>query len=323
MRAVVGERFGGPEVLVAAEWADPVPAAGQVVVEVAAADTLHIETVIRAGGAREFFAVTPPFVLGGAVAGRVSAVGEGVDPELVGRRVAGRTVAFGGYAEKALVAADLVVGVPDGVTLETAAALQHDALTGLALVEPAPVEPGKWVLVTAAAGGMGVLLVQLAKAAGAKVIGAARGGPKLDLVRRSGADGVVDYSEPDWPVRVREATGGAGADVVFDGAGGEIGAEAFELTVPGGWFSGHGAAGGGFAAVDTDRAARAAITQRGIGDVQLGPDDQRRFAAEAMRLAADGTIEPYVGATYQLARAADAHRAIESRTVPGKTLLVP
>src|SRR5262245_10886506 len=167
MRAVLVERFGGPEVLVPAEVPDPVPGPGQVVVDVAVADTLFVEAVIRAGGARDYFDVRPPYVPGGAVAGRVHAVADGVDTGWIGRQVATRTIGFGGYAERAAATAGALIAVPRGVPLTTAAALQHDALTALALTEPAPVREDSWVLVTAAAGGMGVLLVQLAKAAGA------------------------------------------------------------------------------------------------------------------------------------------------------------
>src|SRR5262245_56847643 len=121
MRAVLVERFGGPEVLVPTEVPDPVPGPGQVLVDVAVADTLFLETVIRAGGARGFFDVGPPYVPGGAVAGRVHAVADGVDSGWIGQ-VATRTIDFGGYAERAVAAADGLVAVPEGVPLTTAAA---------------------------------------------------------------------------------------------------------------------------------------------------------------------------------------------------------
>ena len=113
--------------------------------------------------------------------------------------------------------------MPDGLGLSEAAALIHDGVTALGPFEGVRIEPGERVLITAAGGGLGLLLVQLARAAGGRVIGAARGDRKLDLIRESGAEVAVDYSEPGWAGRVREATGGAGLDVVFDGAGGDIG----------------------------------------------------------------------------------------------------
>lgn len=322
MRAIRVERFGGPEVLEYVEVPDPVPGPGQVLIEVAAADTLFVETVIRSGGAREFFDFRPPYIPGGAVSGKVRATGEGVYHGLVGRRVASRT-STGAYAELAVADAGVLLEVPDGVPLTSAAALMHDGVTALALAEPAPLDDGQRVLVTAAAGGLGLLLLQLAKASGAEVIGAARGRRKLDRVSRTAADLAVDYSDPGWTKLVREAMGGAGVDVVFDGAGGDIGLAAFDLTVPGGWFSAHGAPNDGFATVDPGVAARAGITVRGITDVQLPPDRAKALARRALDLAADGDLTPFVGQTYPLDRAAAAHEAIESRTALGKTLLMP
>ncbi len=318
---MVVERFGGPEVLVLAEVPDPVPSPDQVVVDVSVADTIFVETTIRRGDAGEHFDITPPYVPGGAVAGRVSAVGNRVDSDWIGKEVATLTGGSGGYADRVVAAGDGLVAVPAGVSPTAAAALQHDGLTALALTEPAPLRPGGWVLVTAAAGGMGLLLIQLARAAGARVIGAARGRRKLDLVTSVGAELAVDYSQTGWTELVRQATG-RGVDVVFDGAGGDIGQAAFDLTRPGGWFSAHGAPNGGFAAVDIDRAKRNGVTVRGIQDVWFDPVEQRRFRAKALRLAANGMLAPHIGQTYPLDRAADAHRAIESRTVLGKTLLL-
>src|SRR5882724_7314317 len=237
MRVVQVRRFGGPEVLVPGEAPDPVAGAGQVVVDVTAADVLFVETQIRRGWGGEYFAVEPPYVPGDGVAGQVISVGEGMDPGWIGRRVVSRTGERGGYAEQALVAADGLIPVPDGLGLPEAAALLHDGNTALILAEKAEIQPGEWVLVLPAAGGLGILLVQLAHAAGARVIGAARGKRKLDLARELGADVVVDYSEPGWVEGVRQASGGRGADLVFDGVGGEIGGAAFEVTAPGGRFS--------------------------------------------------------------------------------------
>jgi NADPH:quinone reductase len=315
MRAIQVERFGGPEVLVAADLPDPVAGPGQVVVGVSAADVGFVETQIRAGGFGEHFAVTPPYVPGHGVAGQVISVGEGVDAERLGRRVAGYTGdkgGRGGYAERAVVRAGELVTVPDGLGLREAAALLHDGVTALRVIEVTGVRAGEHLLVTAAGGGMGILLVQLAHAAGAHVIGAARGRRKLDLVREQGADVVVDYSEP----------GGAGADVVFDGAGGEIGRAAFEVTAHGGRFSAHGAPSGGFAVPDPDERERRGVTVRGIEHLQLAPDDMRRMLARALSEAAAGRMRPVIGQTFPLERAADAHRAIEARAVVGRTLLL-
>jgi NADPH:quinone reductase len=325
MRVIQVERFGGPEVLVAAETPDPVAGPGQVVVGVSAADIGFVETQIRAGGFGDHFAVTLPYVPGHGVAGQVISVGEGVDAGWVGRRVAGYTGAQGGrggYAEQAALPADDLVPVPDGLGLREAAALLHDGVTALRVIEVTGVRDGEHVLVTAAAGGMGVLLVQLAHAAGAHVVGAARGKRKLDLVGEQGADVVVDYSEPGWTSLVREATGGTGADVVFDGAGGEIGQAAFAVTADGGRFSAHGAPSGGFAVLDPGERERRGVTVRGIEHLQLAPDDMRRMLARALSEAVAGRMRPVIGQTFPLERAADAHTAIEARAVVGRTLLL-
>jgi NADPH2:quinone reductase len=322
MRVVEATQFGGPEVLVATEVPDPVAGPGQVVVEVSAADTLFVETEIRRGNGGEYFPVTPPYVPGGGVAGRVRSAGEGVDTGWLGRPVVTYLSDMGGYAEQVVAAADGLVPVPDGVGLREAAALLHDGNTALGLMEATGANAGEWVLVTAAGGGLGILLVQLAHAAGARVVGAARGKRKLDLVREQGADEVVDYSEDGWAERVRELTGGRGVDVVFDGAGGQIGPTALEVTARGGRFSAHGSASGDFALIDPQEAERRGVTVRGIEQVQgIGPEARRRVE-QALAEAAAGRIRPVIGQTFPLGRAADAHTAIEERAVIGKTLLL-
>ncbi|MBC6460626.1 zinc-binding dehydrogenase [Actinomadura sp. HBU206391] len=322
MWAIQATRFGDPEVLAIREMPDPVAGPGQGVVEVSVADVLFVETQIRRGLAREYFTVEPPYVPGSAVAGQVISVGESVDPGWVGRRVAAHTGGGGGYAERVAVPADGLIPVPDGLGVREAAALLHDGPTALGVFEEARIRPGESVLVTAAAGGMGVLLVQLAHTAGARVTAAARGKQKLDVAREMGAVSVVDYSRPGWPERVREACGGGGPDVVFDGAGGQIGGAAFEITAPGGRFSAHGAPSGGFAEFDPREAERRGVTVRGIEDVRFAPAKVKRLAARALAEAAAGRMRPVIGQTFPLARAADAHAAMEARDVVGKTLLL-
>jgi NADPH2:quinone reductase len=191
----------------------------------------------------------------------------------------------------------------------------------MGLIEQAGLRGEEWVLALGAGGGLGSLLVQLAHGAGARVIAAARGEKKLDLARELEADELVDYSQADWTERIVVITGGAGADVVFDGVGGEIGKVAFEVTARGGQFSAHGAPSGDFASIDREEAALRTISVRGIEQVQFGPEDARRFTEEAMSEAAAGRIRPVIGEIFPLERADDAHRAIEARGVVGKTLL--
>jgi NADPH:quinone reductase len=322
MRVVRAAEFGGPEVLVPGKAPEPAAGPDQVVVEVSVAPVLFLDTQIRSGLARAWFPVTLPYVPGRGVAGVVRSVGAGVKARWVGRRVAADTAEGGGYLEQAVVGAADLIAVPDGLGMAEAAALLHDGRTAVSLIDQAHLRAGERVLVLGAAGGLGSLLVQLAHGAGAHVIGAARGKRKLDLAEELGADAVVDYSQPGWAEQVLADTGGAGADMVFDGVGGEIGRAAFEVTTRGGQISAHGTPGGGFASIDPGEARRRDITVRGIEHVQFAPADAMRLTVRAMSEAAAGRIRPIIGQTFPLERAADAHRMIEARDVIGKTLLV-
>ncbi|MFF5174613.1 zinc-binding dehydrogenase [Micromonospora sp. NPDC000089] len=317
MRAIEVDRFGGPEVLRLVEGPAGPPGAGEALVDVAAVDVIWVETAIRSGAMTDWFPQRPPYRPGGGVSGTVAEVGAGVDPAWVGRRMVTRA---GGYADQVLVPVDSLVPVPDGAALPDAAAVTRDGVTAYGLMELLEAGPRDRVLVTAAAGGMGALLVQLARAAGATVVGAARGAAKLDAVRRLGADVAVDYSAPDWTDPVRAALGGV--DVVLDGAGGSYGREALDLLVPGGRFSAHGRPAGDFAAPDPDAARLRGITTLGIRDVRYAPEQAHRQLVRAVDALAAGTITPLIGRTFPLERAADAHRAIEQRTVVGKALLI-
>uniref|UniRef100_UPI00157C9702 zinc-binding dehydrogenase n=1 Tax=Nocardiopsis dassonvillei TaxID=2014 RepID=UPI00157C9702 len=155
------------------------------------------------------------------------------------------------------------------------------------------------------------------------VIGAARGGAKLALVRELGAQETVDYSEPGWPERVRALTGGTGVDVVLDGAGGALGAEAFGTLADGGRFVGYGSAGGSFTEVDTEEAGRRGIEVLGLFDLKQADGDRQDALRMVLEMARMGRITPHVGLALPLERAAEAHAALERRAVPGKALLVP
>ncbi|GAA3530424.1 zinc-binding dehydrogenase [Nonomuraea rosea] len=324
MRVIQATRFGGPEVLSPAGAPDPVAGPGQVVIRVAASDVLSVDLMIRTGAGAGFFPIEPPYVPGNGVAGQVIATGDGVDPAWTGRTVAAHTGGsggWGGYAEQAAVPAEALIPVPGELGAREAAALLHDGVTALGLIERIGIEPGDHVLVTAAGGGMGLLLVQLAKAAGAHVIGAARGRRKLDAVEEAGADAAIDYAEPGWAGRVRELTGGRGADLVFDGAGGRLGSVAFGVTADGGRFSAHGMS-AGFPDLDKAEAERRGITIRGMEDGPFSPADFLRLAGQAFAQAAAGTLRPVIGQTFPLDRAADAHAAMEARQTLGKSLLI-
>jgi NADPH2:quinone reductase len=326
MRVAEVTRFGPPEVLVTRDRPDPLPGPREVVIDVAAADTLWVETLIRSGAGQDVWPMRPPYVPGGAVAGHISVLGDGVDPGLSGRAVVAhvrtRGHAEGGYAEKVVVPVDAPVDVPDGLPLTAAAALLHDGPTALALFGLTAIGASDTVLVIGASGGLGIVSLQLARVRAKRVVATARGVAKLDRVRLLGPDAVVDTEAPDWVARARDALGG-GADVVLDNIGGEIGEAAFPLLEPGGRFSAHGTPSGRFARIDPREAERRGVRLFGIGDVQLPDDQRRRYTAEALAEAGAGTLAPVVGQSFPLDQAAAAHAAIEARTVFGTTLLLP
>ncbi|AYF77996.1 NADPH:quinone reductase [Nocardia yunnanensis] len=327
MRVVEAKQFGGPEVLTVTEAPDPAPGPGEVVVRVAAADVMFLDTTLRSGVASQWFAVEPPFVPGGAIAGTVAAVGSDVDPAWIGRRVATATAAsgigsglpIGGYAELALAKAETLAEIPEALDVVRAAALVHDGRTALAIVDRAPIPSGQWVLITAAGGGLGTLFIQLARAAGARVVAAARGAAKLALAQRLGADLVIDYSHPDWVEQVRAHTGGV--HLVLDGAGGEIGGAALAALESGGVFVAYGTSAGGFAAVDPEGAAAQGITVVPLFDIATPDTDWLALHERAQTAAAAGRLEVVVGQTFPLSEAAAAHAAIEARSAVGRTIL--
>ncbi|HEY6481004.1 MAG TPA: zinc-binding dehydrogenase [Streptosporangiaceae bacterium] len=307
MRAVVIREFGPPGVLRLADVAEPAPGPGEVVVDVGLVSVTFVETQVRAGRPPNP-AMLPvlPAILGNGVGGTVA-----------GRRVVASLGGTGGYAERAVAPAGQLLEVPDGVPLRDAVALLADGRTAMALIELAAPRAGDTVVVEAAAGGVGTLLVQLARNAGARVVALAGSDAKLAVARELGADVAVSYAQAGWEQRVRDAAGDV--DVVFDGVGGSIGSAAFGLLRPGGRFCPFGMASGGFAPVPPDLAAarRVSVLRGGI------PDAARRTALtrEALAQAAAGRIRPVIGQEHDLARADAAHAAIEARATTGKTLL--
>lgn len=312
MRAVWLGKFGGPEVLVAGDAPDPVPGEGRALVEVEFANITFVETQMRSGTGPSPVRWEPPVIPGNGVGGVVAAVGDGVDGALVGRRVVSGTGGTGGYAEKAAVDAKGLFEVPDGLALDDAVALLADGRTATMMTRAARIHEGERVLVEAAAGGVGTLLVQLAKARGAAVVAAARGARKTELAVRLGADEAVDYGEPGWAEKAGQV------DVVFDGVGGDVAREAFGLLRKGGRMVSFGLASGEWASISEEDAK-----ERGVALVRPAatPEELREFTEHALREAAAGRLKPVVGQRFPLDRAADAHAAIESRGTVGKTLL--
>lgn len=306
--------FGGPEVLVEEDTPDPVAGPGQALIEVAFANITFVETQLRAGGGP--WAASLPMIPGNGVGGVIKAVGADVDRRLIGMQVVSATGGSGGYAERVAVNAGGVFEVPDGLALDDAVALLADGRTAMMLIHATRPRAGERVLVEAAAGGVGTLLVQLARAAGARVIAAVGGARKGEVARGLGADVVIDYREPGWTRELKAAVGGV--DLVFDGVGGSIGRSAFDQLDRGGRMLSFGLASGEWAGISEESA-----TDRGVTLIhpRATPEQLRGFVGSALAEAAAGRLRPVIGQRFPLARACDAHAVIESRTTVGKTLL--
>ncbi|HEV7578796.1 MAG TPA: zinc-binding dehydrogenase [Mycobacterium sp.] len=319
MRAVVIHEFGPPSVLVASEVEDLALAAGQVLIDVEVANITFVETQLRAGKPpHPSMLPRLPVILGNGVGGLVLSTGAEVDPSLIGQRVVSSLRGTGGYAERAVADSAGLVAIPLDLTTADAVALLADGRTAMLLASETAIRPGETVLVEAAAGGVGSLLVQLASGAGAHVIGAAGGERKLAVARELGARTLVNYLDPLWTLRLHEQV--ERVDVVFDGVGGAIGRAAFELLGHGGRFVPFGMASGAFAPVsDGDAEARGVTLHRNLART---PDELRAFVQAALNEAVAGRLRPLIGQTFPLEHAADAHLAIEQRTTIGKTLLL-
>ena len=316
---MVISEFGPPNVLQPTEVPEPVPGPGDVLIDVEVVNITFVETQLRAGKSPNP-AMLPqlPAIPGNGVGGTVLAVGEGVDPVLVGRRVVSSTGGTGAYAERVAVDAAGLIEVPGELELADAVALLADGRTAMLLMRGAEVRTDETVLVEAAAGGVGSLLVQLCRNAGAQVVAAAGGGRKLELASELGAGLTVDYTEPDWTQAIKAQLGGV--DVAFDGVGGEIGRAAFDLVRPAGRFSVFGLASGQFTEIPDEEAARRGISV--IRGSRVAPEEMLELTRAALAEAAAGRLRPVVGQTFPLDRAADAHAAIEARATIGKTLLL-
>jgi len=315
MHAIRHHAFGPAEVLQLEELPDLTPAAGHLRIAVEAAGVHLLDTSIRAGEA--FGAGEPPelpVVPGREVAGVVDAVGPGVDRDWVGRRVVAHLgFAGGGYADQAVVDATRAHRLPDHLDAPTAVAAIGTGRTAAAILEYAAIAPDDVVAVTSAAGGLGVLLVQGVRAAGAAAIGVAGGPDKVAVAAVHGADPALDRRTPGWA----DALGVHGPlTVVLDGVGGDVGRTLYERLAPGGRLVRYGWASGVQNAYDDPA--------RPVVDV-LGPPILSRiaeFERAALDAAADGSRVPYVGTTFPLADAAAAHRALEAGATTGKVVLL-
>jgi NADPH2:quinone reductase len=327
MRAIRLHAFGPAENLRYEEVGDPVPGSGQARIAVGAAGLHVIDTVIRSGRRQGPLPLPElPAIPGREVAGVVDALGSGVDPGLLGRRVVAHLgAASGGYAELAVRDVGELHAIPDGLADDAAVAMIGTGRTAMGILEVARLDAGDVALVTAAAGGLGSLLVQAARNAGATVVGAAGGEAKVACVTELGATIAVDYTAVDWAATVREALDGREVTVALDGVGGELGRGALELLGPGGRLILFGFASGEPTPLTAgDLYARGLTASAAIGPrILRRPGGMRALEEQALAAAASGQLTPLVGQRFPLAEAAAAHAAIENRATVGKTVLVP
>ncbi|MFF1464241.1 zinc-binding dehydrogenase [Streptomyces sp. NPDC058330] len=333
MHAVRLHAFGPAENLTYERTDDPVPGPGQVRIAVAAAGVHLLDAALREGAAGPYPAPTElPTIPGREVAGTVESLGEGTDPGWLGRRVVAHIgMAPGGYAELTVTDADKLHPVPDGLDEAEAVAMIGTGRTALGILQFTELGPDSVAVVPAAAGGIGTLIVQYAKNAGATVIGLAGGPAKVARVTGNGADLAVDYTRPDWhrEVRAHLDTLGRDATVVYDSVGGDTARAAVDLLGKGGlhivfgWSSQGIRDGEGLSFTEEELAARG-ITSRGV----LGPvmiekaGGLRALESRALAEAASGRLRPAVQ-RYPLAEAAAAHHALETRGTTGKVVLIP
>ena len=322
MRVVVGERLGGPDVLRVTEREAPRPGLGEVVVEVAAAGVNYMDIYQREGVGN--YRPEPPFVPGAEGAGTVAAVGEGVRGLAIGDRVAWAGQGSS-YAEQVSLPARRVVPVPDGVSLQVAAAAILQGMTAHYLCASTySVREGDFAVVHAAAGGVGLLLTQMVKRRGGIVVATTSGGEKAVLALRAGADHVTHYD--GLGDMIDEVTGGAGAHVVYDGVGRDTFDDSLAALRPRGMMVLYGAASGQVPPVDPQRLNSGGslfLTRPTLAHYIADVEELRWRAGEVFDWIAKGELDVRVGGTYPLADAARAQEDLAGRRTTGKLLLLP
>ena len=316
------DRTGGPEVLEWRELPDPTPAAGQVVVEVAAAGLNFIDTYQRSG----LYPVALPYTLGLEGAGTVVAVGEGVSSLAVGDRVAWPAAA-GSYAELVAVPADRVVAVPEMVGLDVACAAQLQGMTAHYLAtDTYPLTSGSRCLVHAGAGGTGLLLIQIAKRLGAEVFTTVGSPDKAELASAAGADHVILYRDVDFAEAITAIAGPRPLDVVYDGVGASVFDQSLTLLRKRGTMATFGNASGPVPPVSPlvlSANGSLFLTRPTLFDYIVERSELERRAADLFGWIESGDLGVRIGAKYDLEDAAEAHRGLEARQTTGKVLLIP
>ncbi|MDB6009950.1 MAG: Alcohol dehydrogenase zinc-binding domain protein [Gammaproteobacteria bacterium] len=320
MQAIRLLNVGGPEVMTLREVPTPVPAAGQVLINIAAGGVNFIDLYVREGR----YGNQPPFTPGQEAAGTVAAVGEGVTTVKTGDRVAWCSV-LGTYAQFALAPADRVVPIPGGVSFEQAAAVMLQGMTAHYLAHTAyTIRPGDEILIHAGAGGVGLLLTQVAKSLGARVLVTVSSEGKGALCRDAGADEVILYTGVDFATEVQRLTAGRGLAVVYDAVGKTTFDNSLLSLKSRGTLVLYGSASGPVPPFDPERLAKKALylTRPLLGAYTATRSELLTRAADILNAVMNGDLRVRVERTYPLAEAAQAHRDLESRKTTGKLLLV-
>ncbi|HKS24949.1 MAG TPA: quinone oxidoreductase [Thermoanaerobaculia bacterium] len=319
MKAIRIEKTGGPEVLTLADVAVPEPKPNEAVVQIAASGVNFIDVYFREGR----YPVQLPVTLGQEGAGVVTAAGAEVRNVKIGDRVAYASVQ-GSYAEYAAVPAERLVIVPEGIELETAAALMLQGMTAHYLTHSTwPLRAGETAIVHAAAGGVGLLLVQLAKAIGARVIGTAGSQEKAQLARDAGADEMIVYTESDFESEAKRLAPG-GVDVIYDGVGKSTFDADLNLLRPRGLVALFGASSGAVPPFDPIKLSQKGslyLTRPTLGHYIAKREELEQRAGDLFAMVRDGKLKVRIHHEYALADAAQAHRDLEGRRTTGKLLL--
>lgn len=317
------EQTGGPEVIQWHEVDLPAPGPGQVLIRHEAVGLNFIDTYLRTG----LYPMRLPGGLGFEAAGVVEAVGDGVTHLVPGQRAASFGGTPGAYATARIAKAAELFPLPEGIDSRTAAAVFLKGATVEALAERvAPVAPGGWALVPAAAGGVGLLLVQWLKARGVRVIGTVGAPSKVRLAQEAGAELVFLSGDPDLVAKVREATGGRGVAVSYDGVGAASWQTSLDSMAPRGTIVSFGNASGpvtGVALRDLATRGSLFVTRPGVYDYYRDPAEAAAGAAKLWDMVGSGKLTITVGQTYALTDAAQAHIDLEARRTTGSTLLLP
>jgi len=319
-RCVVIESTGGPEVLRLVEREVPPPGPGEVTVAQAAAGLNYIDIYHRSGA----YPLPLPAGLGIEAAGTITAVGEGVAGLVPGMRVAYVAMPPGACASLRTLPAATVFPLPDGIAFETAAAMMLKGLTVQALFRrTVPLGPGDTVLLHAAAGGVGLIACQWARAEGIRLIATAGSAAKCRLAEAHGAEVCIDYAREDFVARVRDLTGGRGVDAVMDSVGAATFAGSLACLRPLGMLMCFGASSGKVPPIDIAVLARGSLklTRPTVFTHLADPQAAREMAADLFARVATGAVEIRIGRTLPLEQIAEAHRALEARETTGSTVL--